>query len=181
MGHILKFRSPNLYTVMIVAKLKKGFLKKKERVKGFFIFMTMLSFKQVESNYGKKEPCERGCSWIIKFSHYLNFEYRRYGLIIFSVWTQNGCTRCIQDEKNLWSEQILKIAHMPLLSRIGPDSGKFLWGWCKIELSNRLLSKHFCLQSFSHKDWVFLQFAKSKGKCISDILFDFKAYIVHCW
>ena len=27
----------------------KGFLKKKERVKGFFIFKTMLSFKKVES------------------------------------------------------------------------------------------------------------------------------------
>ena len=29
---------------------------KKERVKGFFIFMTMPSFKQVESDYGKKKP-----------------------------------------------------------------------------------------------------------------------------
>ena len=29
--------------------------------------MTMLSFNQVESNYGKKEPCERGCGWIIKY------------------------------------------------------------------------------------------------------------------
>ena len=50
---ILKFRSPNLYTVIIVTKIKK-----KDRVKSFFIFMTMPSFKQVESNYGKKEPCE---------------------------------------------------------------------------------------------------------------------------
>ena len=51
--------------------------------------MTMLSFKEVESNYGKREPCERGCSWIIKFSHCLNFGYRKYG-IIFSIPTQNG-------------------------------------------------------------------------------------------
>ena len=53
MVRILKFRSPNLYTIIIVTKIKRSLLKKKERVKGFFIFMTMPSFKQVESNYGK--------------------------------------------------------------------------------------------------------------------------------
>ena len=58
MGYILTFRSPNLYTIIILTKIKKDFLKKEERVKDFFIFMTMLSFKQVESNYGKKEPWE---------------------------------------------------------------------------------------------------------------------------
>ena len=47
--------------------------------------MTMSSFKKVESNYGKTEPCKRGCSWIIKFSHCLNFEYSKCGIIIFSV------------------------------------------------------------------------------------------------
>ena len=62
MGYILKFRSPNLYTIIILTKIKKDFLKEEGRVKGFFIFMTMLSFKQLESNYGKKEPCEQGCS-----------------------------------------------------------------------------------------------------------------------
>ena len=51
---ILKFSSPNLYNIIIVAKIKKGFLKKKERVKSFIIFMTMLSLKQVESSYGKR-------------------------------------------------------------------------------------------------------------------------------
>ena len=56
MGYIL-FGTPNLYTIIIVTKIKKGFLKKKERVKGFFIFMTMLLFKQVESNYSKKKSC----------------------------------------------------------------------------------------------------------------------------
>ena len=49
MEYILKFRLPNLFTIIIVTKINKGFLKKKERVKGFFIFMSMLSFKQVES------------------------------------------------------------------------------------------------------------------------------------
>ena len=59
MGYILKFRSPNLYTIIIVTKIKKDFLiTKKEKVKGFFIFMSMLSFKQVESNNGKKSPAK---------------------------------------------------------------------------------------------------------------------------
>ena len=58
MGCIVKFRSPNLYTVIIVTKIKEVFLNKKERVKGFFIFMTMSSFKQLESNNSKKESCE---------------------------------------------------------------------------------------------------------------------------
>ena len=39
MGYILKFSSPNLYTIVIFTKIKKGFLKKKERVKDFFIFV----------------------------------------------------------------------------------------------------------------------------------------------
>ena len=77
---ILKFRSPNLYTVIIVTKIKK-----KERVKSFFIFMIMPSFKQVESNYGKKEPCEQDCSWIIMFSHWLNFRYPKYSIIVFLI------------------------------------------------------------------------------------------------
>ena len=51
MGYKLKFRSTNLYTIIIVTNIKKGFSKKR-KVKGFFIFMTMLSFKQVESRYG---------------------------------------------------------------------------------------------------------------------------------
>ena len=71
----MKFISPILYTIIIVTKIKKGFLKQKERVKGFFIFyfysffIYILWLKQVESNYTKKQPCKRGCSWIIKFSH----------------------------------------------------------------------------------------------------------------
>ena len=40
----------------------KAFWKKTERLKDFFIFMTLLSFQQV--NLSKREPCERGCSWI---------------------------------------------------------------------------------------------------------------------
>ena len=51
--------------------------------------MTMVSFKQVESNYGKKEPS----------THCLNFGYRKYGITIFSIRTQNGCTRCMKEEK----------------------------------------------------------------------------------
>ena len=45
----------------------------------------MLSFKHVEFNHhGKRDPCERDCTWIIKFSDCLNFGYRKY-VIIFSI------------------------------------------------------------------------------------------------
>ena len=64
---------------------KDRFFNKRKRVTGFFVFMTMLSFKQVESNYGKKDPCEQSCSWIIKFSHCLNFGYSKHGIIIFLI------------------------------------------------------------------------------------------------
>ena len=77
MGSILKFRLLNVYTIIIVTKINKGFLKKKERVKRFFVFMTMLSFKKFESNCGKKEPC----------THCLNLGYREYGITIFSILT----------------------------------------------------------------------------------------------
>ena len=75
MAYILKFRLPNLCTIIIVAKIKKVSLRKKERVKGFFIFMSMLSFKEVESNSDKKEHCDRDGSWIIRFCQCLNFGY----------------------------------------------------------------------------------------------------------
>ena len=65
-------------TIIIVTKIKKGFLKKKERLKGFFIIITMLSFKQVESNYGKKEHYKQAISQVIKFSHCLNFRQQKY-------------------------------------------------------------------------------------------------------
>ena len=42
----------------------------------------MLCFKQVESNYDQKEPCQQDFSWI-KFSHCLNFGYRKYGIFQF--------------------------------------------------------------------------------------------------
>ena len=90
---------PNLHTIIIVTKIKKGFLNKKESVKGFFIFITVPSFKQVESNYCKKEPWEWGCSWIIKFFHCLNFGYYKCGIIVFSIRTQNSCTHCKCKEK----------------------------------------------------------------------------------
>ena len=38
MGYILKFRSRNLYTIIIVTKIKKRFLKKKRKGKRFLYF-----------------------------------------------------------------------------------------------------------------------------------------------
>ena len=89
LGCMLKFRLPNLYTIIRVSKIKKRLLKKKEKVKGFFIFMTILSFKQVEYNYSKKKPCKQGCSSIIKFSHCLSFEYCKYGFIYLFIYFFN--------------------------------------------------------------------------------------------
>ena len=61
---------------------------KGKRIKGFFLFMTVVSFKQAKSDYGKKEPHERGCCWIIKFSHCLNFEFFQFELKKkFVKWT----------------------------------------------------------------------------------------------
>ena len=79
--------------------------------------MTMLSFKQVESNYGKKEPCERGCGRIIKFSHCLNFGYCKYGVIIFSIQTQTGCTHCTHKEKKIckWAALVVFLRRVNLM------------------------------------------------------------------
>ena len=65
--------------------------------------MTMLSFKQVKSNCGKRESCERGYCWIIKFPHCLNFGYHRYGIIIFSIQTQNNYTL------HAWKKKSMKL------------------------------------------------------------------------
>ena len=93
-------------TLSSESQKKERFLKEKRKSKSF-IFMTMLSFNQIKSNYSKKGPCERGCSWIIKFSHCLNFGYYKYGIIIFSIRTQNGCACSTNKEKTLWSKQLL--------------------------------------------------------------------------
>ena len=62
----------------------------------------MLSLKQVESNHGKREPANRVAIGLFEFqSHCLNFRYCKYGIIIFSIQTQNGCISCTQEEKNL--------------------------------------------------------------------------------
>ena len=54
--------------------MKKGFLKKKERVKGFFIFMTMHFYSSILNLTTIRKPCEQDCNRIIKFSHCLTFD-----------------------------------------------------------------------------------------------------------
>ena len=49
----MNFRSPNLYTNNKVTKIKKDFLKKKERLKGFFIFFIFYIVSLLIC-YGKK-------------------------------------------------------------------------------------------------------------------------------
>ena len=47
---------------------KERFLKEKKRVKGLFVFMTMLSFKQVKSSFGKKSPLNKVAVGLLGFS-----------------------------------------------------------------------------------------------------------------
>ena len=65
---VLKFSSPNWHTIIIVTKRArvKGFFKR-ERFNAFFIFMTMPSFKQVESNYGKKSSANEVVVGLLSF------------------------------------------------------------------------------------------------------------------
>ena len=65
-GVILKFRLPNLYTIIVLTKIKKDFLKEEVRVKGFFLFMTMLSFKEVESMV-KRSPTNEVVVGLLSF------------------------------------------------------------------------------------------------------------------
>ena len=60
--------------------------------------MTMLLFKQVESNYGKKEPCERGYSWIINFL-LIWILYTVNMVIFFQFEFKFGCTHCTHTKK----------------------------------------------------------------------------------
>ena len=87
--------------ICTLSKIKKRLLKK-EKVKGFFIFMTILSFKQVEYKYSKKKPCKQGCSSIIKFSHCLSFEYCKY--CFEKISEVNKCGKAI-----FWQSWRLKI------------------------------------------------------------------------
>ena len=47
--------------------------------------MTILSFKQVESNHGKRDLCKPGFTWIIKLSHCLGFGYRNMLVFQFKL------------------------------------------------------------------------------------------------
>ena len=61
----------------------------------------MLSFKQVDSNHGKRDPLANGIVvglWsflIVWISDIVNV------IIIFLIRTQNGCTRRMQEGKHL--------------------------------------------------------------------------------
>ena len=58
---IRNFRSSNLYIIIIVTKIMKGFLKKRKG-KSLLCFYDYDVTQQVEFNHGKKEPFERGSS-----------------------------------------------------------------------------------------------------------------------
>ena len=96
MGFILKFRSPNVHTIVTVTKIKKGFFKKKESFCFLYFlfsyFIYMLWFKQVES--ANKVLIGLWCFLIILILKTVNMSF-----IIFSIQTQNGRTLCMHKEK----------------------------------------------------------------------------------
>ena len=61
--------------------------------------MILLSFKQVESNYGKKEPCERG--GLLSFLIVLIWDTVNMLLFFFEFELKIGCICCTHEEKNL--------------------------------------------------------------------------------
>ena len=65
MGYIVKFRLPNLYTIIILTKIKKYFLKKEERVKGFLIFMIMLN--KLNLTMARKSPANEVVVGLLSF------------------------------------------------------------------------------------------------------------------
>ena len=67
--------------------------------------MTMLSLKEVETNYGRKELSEQISSWMIRFSHSVNLEQRKYG--IFFRLEIKMAVHAARKNKKIRSEQLL--------------------------------------------------------------------------
>ena len=135
--------------------------------------MAMLSLKKVEFNYSEKEPCEQGCSWMIKFSYWLNFRYCKYG-IIFSIQTQNGWTCCTQAAHTKKKKNILGswFHFLNVLSRgvsLPFKCGKAVFRW-----SRRLKSQKFSL-SMNHG----ILTLGVIHKCISSKVADFFCYFLN--
>ena len=54
-GYMLKFRSPNLYTIIIFTKIKKGFLREK-RVKGFLVLWLCYHWRKLNLPTVRRSP-----------------------------------------------------------------------------------------------------------------------------
>ena len=57
------------------------------------------AMKQVESNHSKTEPWKWSCSWIIKFSHCLNFRYRK----LFFQFKLKMAVHVACKKENIWT------------------------------------------------------------------------------
>ena len=149
---ILMVRLPNLYMIIKFTKIKKGFWNKKRKGERFFFKFLFYLFKKNVCHYASKlivttvrEACERGCSWIIKFSHYLDFGYCKDGIIIFSIQIENGCTRCTHEEKNLWSEQLLIPFLRPLYWFFFHEELAAIFQWSRMVKSQNFCESWWCL------------------------------------
>ena len=72
--------------------------------------MTILSFKQVESNHGKRGLCKPGCTWIIKLSHCLGFGYRN--MLVFNsnskwLYTPYARRKTFEQSLTLFKEELI--------------------------------------------------------------------------
>ena len=71
MGYMLKFRSPNLYTIIIATKIKKDLLKKKRKFKGFLHFYYYYFYyhysNKLNLTTGRKSPANEVVVRLLSF------------------------------------------------------------------------------------------------------------------
>ena len=116
MGCIMRFISPSLYTIILVTQIKKGFLKKKERAKGFFIFFSFYfivllficyDLSKLNQTATRSSPANETVVRLLSFLIVRMLDTVNMVLLFFSIRTQNGCTRGthkkkIFEGKNFW-------------------------------------------------------------------------------
>ena len=83
--------------------------KNKERAKLFLIFIAMLSFKQVEFNYGKKEPWNELIIRLLSFLIAWILDTVDMVLLFFQFELKTVLHEALM--KNLWGEQLLTVCY----------------------------------------------------------------------
>ena len=105
-GYILKFRSPNLYTIIIFTKIKKGFLREK-RVKGFLVLWLCYHLRKLNLPTVRKSPANEVVDRLLIFLivwilHTVNMVF----FFSFQFEIKMAVRAARTKKKNLWSEQL---------------------------------------------------------------------------